>query len=160
MYKWYQDLVQYLDENVDENLEDLYENLTWLTQKTEDPKGIKGTLLSPHTHTVNVIELNCKVIKKWPPPPPPPPPHFYIKPPFSGLSPLSSKTFCTPLSDSIFGRSYHPSPPPLLIGWGRVSTMNQDFQHYVFNAIFLLTQHSSIFQIIFWNWKHLTNHKM
>ena len=47
MYKWYQDLVQYLDENVDENLEDLYENLTWLTQKTEDPKGIKGTLLSP-----------------------------------------------------------------------------------------------------------------
>ena len=31
MYKWYQVLVQDLDENVDENL-------AWLTQKTEDPK--------------------------------------------------------------------------------------------------------------------------
>ena len=62
---------------MDENLEDLYENLTWLTQKTEDPKGIKGTLLSPHTHTVNVIELHCKVIKKWQPPPP-----FQVYPPF------------------------------------------------------------------------------
>ena len=29
--------------------------------------------------------LTCKVIKKWQAP------HFYIKPPFSGLSPLSSK---------------------------------------------------------------------
>ena len=46
---------------MDENLKDLEENLTWLTQKTEDPKGINGTLLSPHAHTVNVIELNCKV---------------------------------------------------------------------------------------------------
>ena len=38
---------------MDENLEDLDENLAWLTQKTEDPKGIKGTLLPPppHTHT-------------------------------------------------------------------------------------------------------------
>ena len=52
MYKWYQVLVQDLDENVDENLKDLDENLASLTQKTEDPKGIKGTLLppSPHTH--------------------------------------------------------------------------------------------------------------
>ena len=31
MYKWYQVLVQDLDENVDEDL-------SWLTQKTEDPK--------------------------------------------------------------------------------------------------------------------------
>ena len=31
MYKWYQVLVQDVDENVDENR-------TWLTQKTEDPK--------------------------------------------------------------------------------------------------------------------------
>ena len=51
-----------------ENLKDLDENLAWLTQKTEDPKAIKGTLLL-HTHTVNVIELHCKVIKKWQPPP-------------------------------------------------------------------------------------------
>ena len=48
--------------------------------------------------------LNCKVIRKWQPS------HFYMNPPFSGLSPLSSKKFCTPPpSDSIFGRSY-PSP--------------------------------------------------
>ena len=65
--------MQGLGQNADENLEDLDENLTWLTQKTADPKGIKGTLLSPHAHTVNVIELNCKVIKKWQPPQPPPP---------------------------------------------------------------------------------------
>ena len=53
MYKWYQVLVQDLDENVDENLKGLVENLPWLTQKTEDPKGIKGTLLHfpPHTHS-------------------------------------------------------------------------------------------------------------
>ena len=31
MYKWYQVLVQDLDENMDENL-------AWLTQKAEDPK--------------------------------------------------------------------------------------------------------------------------
>ena len=36
---------------MDENLEDLDENLAWLTQKTEDPKGIKGNLLSSHTHS-------------------------------------------------------------------------------------------------------------
>ena len=108
MYKWYQVLVQDLDENVDENLKDLDENLAWLTQKTEDPKGIKGTLLPPpHTHTVNVIELNYKVIKKWQPL------HFYINPPpplpFSGLLPLSSKAFCTPASDSIIGVSDYDS---------------------------------------------------
>ena len=47
MYKLYQVLVQ----DLDENLKDLEENLAWLTQKTEDPKGIKGTLLSPHTRS-------------------------------------------------------------------------------------------------------------
>ena len=41
---------------------DLDENLPWLTQKTEDPKSNKGNLT--FTHTVNVIELNCKVINK------------------------------------------------------------------------------------------------
>ena len=50
MYKWYQVLVQELDEFVDENFKSFDENLAWLTQKTEDPKGIKATLLSPHTH--------------------------------------------------------------------------------------------------------------
>ena len=30
---------------MDENLKDLGENFAWLTQQTEDPKGIKGTLL-------------------------------------------------------------------------------------------------------------------
>ena len=61
MYKWYQVLVQDLDENVDENLKDLDENLAWLTQKTEDPKSNKGNLTPPPppppTHTVNLIEL-------------------------------------------------------------------------------------------------------
>ena len=35
---------------------DLYENLEWVTQKTEDPKSNKGNLTFP-THAVNVIEL-------------------------------------------------------------------------------------------------------
>ena len=96
-----------LDENMDGNLnEDLDENLAWLTQKTEDPKSNKGNLTFT-THTVNVIELNCKVIKKVATPPP----HFYINPPFLGLSLLSSKKNCTATpSDSIFGRSYPPPP--------------------------------------------------
>ena len=46
-----------------------------------------------------------------------PPPHFYINLPFPDLSPLFSKTFCNPSSDSIFGRSY--SPPPFNKGVGR-----------------------------------------
>ena len=37
---------------------------------------------------------------------------------------------------------------------------NRDFHCHVCNAIFLRTQHSSIFQIIPWNWKHMTNHKV
>ena len=48
-------------------------------------------MLCPHTH---LMCLNCKVIKKWQPPPPTH--HFYINPSFWGLSPLSSKKFCTP----------------------------------------------------------------
>ena len=82
---------------MDNNLKDLDENLAWLTQKTVDLKGIKGTLLSPppppptHTHTVNVIDLNCKVIKKWQPPI-----STSTSPHFSGLSPLSGKKFCNP----------------------------------------------------------------
>ena len=47
---------QNLDENVDENL-------AWLTQKTEDSKSNEGNL-TPPPHTANVIELNCKVLKK------------------------------------------------------------------------------------------------
>ena len=46
---------------------------------------------------------------------------FPQQPPFSGLSPLSSKNFGTFWSDSIFGRSY---PLPHLIRWGeRVPTL-------------------------------------
>ena len=57
-----------LDENMDGNLnEDLDDNLAWLTQKTEDPKSNKGNLSFP-PHTVNVIELNCKVIESGNPP--------------------------------------------------------------------------------------------
>ena len=37
---------------------------------------------------------------------------------------------------------------------------NWDFHCRVFNAIFLFTWHSSVFQIIPWNWKHLTNRKV
>ena len=37
---------------------------------------------------------------------------------------------------------------------------NWDFHHHVFNAIFLLTSHSSIFQIIPWNWNCLNHHKV
>ena len=55
MYKWYQVLVQDLNENVDENLA-----TEKLTEKTEDPKNNKGNLTIP-PHTVNIIELNCKV---------------------------------------------------------------------------------------------------
>ena len=41
------------------------------------------------------------------------------------------------------------------------SEQNQDVNFYrqVFNSIFLLTQHSSLIQNIFWNWKHLMNRK-
>lgn len=38
---------------------DLDKNLTWLTQKTEEPKYNKGNFTPPptHKHTVNSIEL-------------------------------------------------------------------------------------------------------
>ena len=58
--------------------------------------------------------MNCKIIKKWQPPISKSTPS-----PFSDLSPLSSKKFCTPLSDSIFRRSYHPFNK----GGGGVPTM-------------------------------------
>ena len=73
---------------MDGNLnKDLDENLAWLTHKTEDPKSNKGNLTFPPL-TVNVVELNCKVIKKVATPPPfhPPPPiststpHFQVYP--------------------------------------------------------------------------------
>ena len=97
---------------MDENLKDLHENLALLTQKTEDPKGIKGTLLpSPpsthtHTHSENVIELNCKVIKRWQSP------ISTSMPPFQVYSPFLAKNFVPPPppSELIFGRSY-----PLII---------------------------------------------
>ena len=108
-----------LDENMDGNLnEDLDENLAWLTQKTEDPKSNKGNLTSP-PHTVNVIELNCKVIESGNPPISTSTPS-----PFLGLSLLSSKKNCTPPpppSDSIFGRSYPPS-----FNYGVVPTMSDN----------------------------------
>ena len=93
---------------MDGNLnKDLDENLARITQKTEDPKSNKGNLTFP-LHTVNVIDLNCKVIKKVATL------LFYINPrPFSGLSPPFLARFCTPLSDSILERSY---PLPLIRG--------------------------------------------
>ena len=119
MYKWYQVLIQNLDVNVDGNLnKDLDENLPWLTQKTEDPKSNKGNItFSPHT--VNVIELNCKVIKKVATPLP----ISTLTPPFQVYPPLSSKKFRTPPpNDSILGRSYPSSP--LII---RTGGSNYDF---------------------------------
>ena len=97
---------------MDGNLnEDLDENHPWLTQKTEDPTSNKGNLTFPHTQYINVIELNCKVIKKVAIPSPPiststPPPLFQVYPPFLG------KNFVPPLPrDSIFRRSYTTLPP-------------------------------------------------
>ena len=37
---------------------------------------------------------------------------------------------------------------------------NQNFYLHIFKEIFLLTWLSSVFQVIFWNWKHLINCKM
>ena len=69
-----------------------------------------------------MIELNCKVVKKVATP------SFLHQPPFSGLSPLSSKTFHTPRSDSSFGRSY---PPPLNKRGGGGS--NYGWRGFIFN---------------------------
>ena len=73
---------------MDGNLnKDLDENLPWLIQKTDDLKSNKGNLTFP-PHTVNVIELNCKVIKKVATPSiftsTPPPPPLQVYPPFLG----------------------------------------------------------------------------
>ena len=49
-----------MDENVDENFNvDLDENFAWQTQRTEDLKSNKGTLIFS-TNTVNVIVSECK----------------------------------------------------------------------------------------------------
>ena len=75
-------LVQDLDDNLNENRDkDLDKNLAWLTQKTEDPKSNKGNLTFP-PHTVNMTELNCKVLNNSPPS-------------SSDLFPLSSKRIRT-----------------------------------------------------------------
>ena len=97
---------------------DLDENLPWLTQKTEDLKSNKGNLtFSPHT--VNVIGLNGKVIKKVTTPPP-----FLHQPPFSSLSPFLGKNFVAPPSDSIFGSSYPPTPHLIGVGGGGFQLWN------------------------------------
>ena len=101
MYKWYQVLVQDLDENVDEYLnKDLDENLAWQTQKTENPKSNKGNLTFP-THLVNVIELQSNKKSGNPPS-------------FSVLSPLSSKKLCTPQVTQFL----EDPPPPFNNGRG------------------------------------------
>ena len=96
-----------LDENMDGNLnEDLDENLAWLTQKTEDPKSNKGNLTFP-PHTVNMTELNCKVIENGYPSPSP----------FLGLSLLSSKKIVSPPPPQVTQFLEGPTPPPLIRGW-------------------------------------------
>ena len=57
--------------------------------------------------TVDENVLNYKVVKKVATPPFL---HQPSPPTFSGLSPLFRKKLHTPTSDSIFGRSYSPSP--------------------------------------------------
>ena len=91
---------------------DLDQNLAWLTQKTKEPKSNKEnfTFLS---HTVNMIELqsNKKVAT----------PLFLLQPPppFTGLSPLSSKKSCTPqVTQFLEGLIL-----PLIRGGGEVPTM-------------------------------------
>ena len=36
----------------------------------------------------------------------------------------------------------------------------RNFYHHLFNLIFLLTRHSPVSQIIFWNWNHVINREM
>ena len=105
------------------------ENLEWLTQKTEDSKSNKGNLTFP-THTVNVIELsgNKKVAT----------PHFYINPPFQIYPPFLAKNFCNPPSDSIFGRSYPPTP---LIREGRGAGVPTMYEQNLFDISFIRRLH-------------------
>ena len=85
------------------------ENLAWLTQKTEDLKSNKGNLTSP-PHTVNVIELNCKVIKKVATPPPPFP--FLHQPPlFRFIPPFLAKNFAPPYQMTQFLEAWKVLPP-------------------------------------------------
>ena len=75
------------------------------TRPDERGRGWKSCMANSkdwRSDNVNMIERNCKVVKKVATP------HFYINPPLSVLSPLSSKKIRTPSSDSISGRS---SPP-------------------------------------------------
>ena len=76
------------------------ENLAWLTQKNEEPKCNKGKNnygnFTPPIHTVN--ECNWTLSNKRSGPP-----HFYINPPFSGLSPLSSTIFGPPQVTQLLG---------------------------------------------------------
>ena len=41
-----------------------------------------------------------------------------------------------------------------------LSQQSRNFHCHVFSAIFFLMWHSSVFQIITWNWKHLINRKV
>ena len=67
------------------------------------------------------MQLNCKVIKKWQPPSP----HFYINPPFSGLSSLFSKIFGTP---QVTQFSEGPTLRPFNKGGRRGSNYDTCFQ--------------------------------
>ena len=83
-----------------------------MAQKTKDWKSNTGTLTFP-TKTVNmidVIELNCKVVKNVATPPWP----FPINPPFQIYPPFLAKNFVSPPSSSIFGWSHTPLLPPLI----------------------------------------------
>ena len=66
------------------------------------------------SENLNEIELNCEVVKKVATSPP----HFYINPPFSGLSPHSSKRICTPSPQMT---QFLEGPIPPLIRGGRGS---------------------------------------
>ena len=115
-----------MDGNLNKDLDD---NLAGLTQKTEDPKSNKGNLTFP-THTVNVIELNCKIIKKVAIPP------FLHQPPsFSGLSCLSSKKFRTPPSQ-VTQSLEDPTPhPPLMRGRQGGGGSNHDPAGYLLDFL-------------------------
>ena len=83
---------------------------------------------------VNVVELNCKVVKKVATP------HFYINPPlFKFIPPFSQKNSFPP-SDSIFGRSY-PLPPT----FNKVQVRGGGFGGW---------GPTMWFGFCFWKWKH------
>ena len=91
----------------------LNENLAWLTQKAEDPKGIKGTFLPPpHTHTQSKCDWTLLWSNKKVATPPflhqPPPLLFQVYPPFL------AKNFVPPPKWPIFFEGH--SPPSLIRG--------------------------------------------